>query len=883
MKVATQVWAGVCSLALLAGGVARAQSNNVSGNSSVQVTWSKPSDWGGGFVAQLAVKNTGNQSINGWTISFDLPGRQIVNIWNAKVVSNNGTTLTLQNESYNRNIPAGGEVSFGFQATPGSASEPTSYTFNGQATGGGGGGGGDPTPEPEPDPKATINDVTVTEGTGTGSVATFTVTLNQVATSEVQIDYATSNGTATAGEDYTATSGTLAIPTGQSSGTITVSVLGDSADEANETVALNLSNPRNVELADNAGVLTINDDDEPAPAVEPILTVGNASEREASAGASGFFSTSGNQIVDSNGNPVRLAGVNWFGMESSNFAPHGTWTRGYKEMMDQMVELGFNSIRFPFALAAFDTGATTSGIDFAANPDLVGLKPIEVMDKVVAYAAEIGLRIILDCHRAPAGPGPNSNGLWYTSAYPETRWISDWVMLAERYKNQPTVIGADLANEPHNGNWGGGGANDWPAAAERAAKAIHQVNPDWLIFVEGVGQYNGNPYWWGGALAGVRDRPVQLSVPNKLVYSPHAYPNSIFAQDWFYEPDFPQNLYGVWRENWGFIYEDNIAPLLLGEFGSKFVDPLDLQWFGEMEKYLQGDLNGDGDNDVPAGKFPISWTYWSWNPNSGDTGGILKDDWRSVHQNKVDLLKPAMATLPKVGEATGGGAPVPGVMKFPVTLDRSTTVNVSVDYATGIGTATAGADYEATSGTLTIPAGAATGVIEVALLDDSQAESEEYFTLDLGGPVNAKLGNAQAFGSIIDDESNPGPTPDPTPDPEPEPDPTPDPEPDPTPAPSGDLSATFVAGNTWNSGFVGEIVITNNTSQTVNGWELSFDLPRTISDSWNATITGKSGNTYTVEPLNWNRTVAPGQSATFGFKADPGRVSEVTNVKVVAK
>ncbi|MEM1060281.1 MAG: cellulose binding domain-containing protein [Verrucomicrobiota bacterium] len=882
MKQQIKQWlVGLVGLAALSATQAHAQSNQIDGPTPVEITWSKASDWGGGFVANLKIKNTGSQPIQGWRLGLELPARQVVNIWNAKVVSNDGSTLTVENMSYNRTIAPGQEISFGFQATPGNANAPAAYVFNGTPSGGGSG----PGPDPEPDPRASIADVAVDEGTGNGAVAVFTVTLDAPADDPVRIDYATSNGTARAGEDYLAASGTLLIPAGQSSGRISVQVVGDTADELDETAVLNLSNPRNAELADNAAVLTIRDDDEPAPPVLPLLTVGNASAVEASAGASGFFSTSGNQIVDRNGNVVRIAGVNWFGMESDNFSPHGTWTRSYKEMMDQMVELGFNTIRLPFCLQAFDPGSSIKGVDFAANPEWVGKRPIEVMDSVVEYAAEIGLRIILDCHRSNAGPGPNSNGLWYTSAYPETRWISDWVMLAERYRGQPAVIGADLANEPHNGQWGGGGARDWPAAAERAARAIHQVNPDWLIFVEGVGGYNGESYWWGGALAGVRDRPVQLTVPNKLVYSPHAYPNSVFSQAWFSAPDFPQNLYGIWNRWWGFIYEEEIAPIMLGEFGSRFEDPKDLQWFAEMEKYLRGDLDGDGTNDVPAGRQPISWTYWSWNPNSGDTGGILKDDWRSVHQNKVDLLRPAMFALPKVGDATGGGAPVAGTVRFPVNLNQATTREVSVDYATGAGSATPGADFEPAQGTLRIPAGETGGVIEVALLDDDQTEAEETFALNLGNAQNAQLATASATGTIVDDEGNPAPAPDPQPDPgpDPQPDPDPDPQPDPQPDPGAGLQASFVPANQWGSGFIGNITITNNTTQNVDNWELSFELPRAIQDHWGGQITGRNGNTYTVGPESWNRQIAPGQSVTFGFKADPGQPGEVSLVQAEAK
>lgn len=60
-----------------------------------------------------------------------------------------------------------------------------------------------------------------------------------------------------------------------------------------------------------------------------------------------FFHTSGNQIVDVNGKTVRIAGVNWFGFETGNYVVHGLWARNYMNMMKQMVQLGFNTMRIP--------------------------------------------------------------------------------------------------------------------------------------------------------------------------------------------------------------------------------------------------------------------------------------------------------------------------------------------------------------------------------------------------------------------------------------------------------------------------------------------------------------------------------------------------------
>src|SRR5262249_44799964 len=175
-----------------------------------------------------------------------------------------------------------------------------------------------------------------------------------------------------------------------------------------------------------------------------------------------------------------------------------------------------------------DPGSTPNGIDFGLNPDLQGLTGLQIMDKIVDYAGQIGLRVILDHHRSEAGDGAEANGLWYTDAYPESRWIADWRMLAQRYAGNPTVIGADLHNEPHDpATWGDGSATDWRLAAERAGNAILGVNPNWLILAEGVQTTAAGSTWWGGNLSNAGTFPVRLDVPDRLVYSPHDYPASV--------------------------------------------------------------------------------------------------------------------------------------------------------------------------------------------------------------------------------------------------------------------------------------------------------------------------------------------------------------------
>ena len=363
----------------------------------------------------------------------------------------------------------------------------------------------------------------------------------------------------------------------------------------------------------------------------------------------GVLSTRGNQIVGPDGTPVRIAAVNWYGLETELAAPQGLWVRSYQSMMDQMVHLGFNAVRLPFSLDLFKPGVVPSGIDFDLNPDLRGLTGPQVMDKIVDYAGSIGLKIILDNHRSAAGGDTNANGLWVDGGYTEAQWIGTWQTLAAHYAGNSTIIAADLANEPHDpATWGDGTATDWAAAATRAGNAIQAVTPDWLLLVEGVQTYANENYWYGGNLRGAQAHPVTFTVPNKLVYSPHDYPASVAYEPWFYAADYPNNLPALWDATWGYLYQSGTAPVLVGEFGSALQTPREQAWMAQLVAYMDKATPG-------AGQQGISWAYWDWNPTSSDTGGILQDDWTTVDPAKLAAIAPAFYHA----AATSAPTPVP--------------------------------------------------------------------------------------------------------------------------------------------------------------------------------------------------------------------------------
>ena len=303
-------------------------------------------------------------------------------------------------------------------------------------------------------------------------------------------------------------------------------------------------------------------------AASPATAASSTTAAASGGTGTGFLSTSGSKIIDSTGTEVKLTGVNWFGMETTNETFHGLWANTpWKTMMDQMASLGYNTIRVPYSGDALKAGAAATSVNNTSNADLVGLSPLQILDKVVAYAGDKGMRIILDRHR------PDSSAqtpLWHTATVSEASMIADWTALAQHYAGNPVVVGADLFNEPHADGtdpsgtgacWGCGDPNrDWQLGAQRIGNAIQAVNPQWLIIVEGVSCPSGGTAnvwdgtaddplqcdWWGGNLSKVGEFPVVLNVPNKLVYSAHDYGISVYDhQDWFdttKHPDFPENL-----------------------------------------------------------------------------------------------------------------------------------------------------------------------------------------------------------------------------------------------------------------------------------------------------------------------------------------------------
>jgi hypothetical protein len=143
---------------------------------SCRVDYAVASQWGGGFVANVTINNTGD-ALSSWTVTWSYAaGQQITSAWNAGVTQS-GSAVTAKNVGYNGAIGSGGSTSFGFQGTNSGTTNPApgSFTLNGVACGGGSGGGGGTTTTTS-QPRTTTTTTTAPRTTTTAPRTTTTTT-----------------------------------------------------------------------------------------------------------------------------------------------------------------------------------------------------------------------------------------------------------------------------------------------------------------------------------------------------------------------------------------------------------------------------------------------------------------------------------------------------------------------------------------------------------------------------------------------------------------------------------------------------------------------------------------------------------------------------------
>jgi aryl-phospho-beta-D-glucosidase BglC (GH1 family) len=427
----------------------------------------------------------------------------------------------------------------------------------------------------------------------------------------------------------------------------------------------------------------------------------------------GTFRVDGTGNITKNGEvfPVRCG--NWFGLEGQHepkdaennadgapmelYAGNMWWANTGRTIQQTMTEIkaqGINLIRLPIAPQTLDAtnpqgiGDIRAGGVLKNHPSVRQTNARQAMEDFIKLADQNNIEVLIDIHscsnyvgwragRLDARPpyvdatrenyeftregyscAPVGTPGVTTHAYNESIWLDNLKDIAglSAKLGVDNIIGIDIFNEPWDYTWA-----DWKRLSESAYTAINSVNPDMLIFVEGIsasadnqdgspdtitevphGSEDYNPNW-GENLFEAGTNP--LNIPkSRLVYSPHTYGPSVFVQKHFMDPAQPEceglegdaageadcnivinetKLRAGWDEHFGYLRAEGYA-MVVGEFGGNMDWPqkgtisdrnkwshittnVDQQWQQAFVKY--------------AKEKKIQGCYWSINPESGDTHG----------------------------------------------------------------------------------------------------------------------------------------------------------------------------------------------------------------------------------------------------------------------
>lgn len=346
------------------------------------------------------------------------------------------------------------------------------------------------------------------------------------------------------------------------------------------------------------------------------------------------FRTKGRHILDARNKVVKLTSINWYGASDIKFIPSGLDVRHRDDIAALIRRMGFNSVRLPYSDEMVRRNPRIDPDLLAGNKDLIppedsvcgennAARALDVFTAVVESLTAAGLLVIVNNHITQATWCCGANlcdGGWSNDwlggrvlcrvSQTEEEWIENWETVMQPFRENKLVIGADLRNEVR-GVWGTMHWDSWATAAEKAAERLLKLNRDWLMIVEGISSAND--------LSGIRDRPIQLSYPDRVVYSAHVYSWS----GWGTLDPFSGRSYddfaAAMRENWAYLVEEDIAPVWVGEMGtSDQPGKGDLNYWTHLVRFL------DETNS--------SWGYWALNPrkpegNEWEHYGLVGDGW----------------------------------------------------------------------------------------------------------------------------------------------------------------------------------------------------------------------------------------------------------------
>jgi len=563
-------------------------------------------------------------------------------------------------------------------------------------------------------PALSIGDATVSEGNAGTTNAVFTVTLAPASAKPVTVGYSTANGTATAGSDYTATSGTLTFAPGTTTATISVPVLGDTADEPDEVFRVNLAaTATNAVVADGQGLGTITDDD-----AGSVLAITDRSAVEGSAGVTAFTFTVSLTPASAQTVTVAYATADGTAVAPADYVPTSgvlTFTAGQTSRtvtVDVVGDLAAEPNESFFVDLSVPVNATIG--DDRGEGTIVN-------DDGPPSSLSIGDTTVTE------GNTGTVNASFTVTLSPSA---TQTVTVGYSTSNGTAVAPADYV----------AGAGTLVFAAGDATKVVTvAVNGDVLdeddetFFVNLVAPVNASiGDGQGQATVTDDDAPPSLSISDAAVVEGDLFTTNATVT---------VTLSAASGRTVTVTYA---TADVTATAGSDYTATSGTLTFvaGETTKSVSAAVVGDSVDEADE-TFTVDL--------SGAVNASVADAQGQVTITDDDAPPSITVNDASLAEGDAGVTTAP----FTVTLSTASARTVTVAYATAAGTATAGSDYTTTSGTLTFSPGETSKEVGVAVVGDVTDEPNETFTLDLSSPSNATIADAQGVGTILDDDGPP--------------------------------------------------------------------------------------------------------------------------------
>jgi hypothetical protein len=554
-------------------------------------------------------------------------------------------------------------------------------------------------------PMLSIDDVTVDEAAGT---AVFTVFLSSPSGKGITVDYATSDGTASAGADYTATTGTLTFATGETSKTISVPISDDLTYEGHETFSVNLSSPSNATIADAEGVGTILNNDAKPPVsfsitASPTVAEGGTLTYTVTPSRSPDVST--NVTVTASGGTA-TDGVDYSSGDATfSFNPGDTGSLTYtvNTVAEELIEGDetFNiTLSNPTAGSVINPAAgevTVTIVDPAPLEFSIAASPtVDEGDRITYTVTPSRAPVVSASVTVNAAGGTATDGVDYSSGDAIFSFNpGDTGSLF--YGVNTEVDGVVEGDETFNitlSNPTGGRVSATNGSVE--VTIVDVVPP--TLSIGDVTVTEGDDANFTVSLSSASTSPVTVNFWTN--------PGTADAAD--YHPNYGESMM--------------FAP---GETSKTVTVPTVDDIYLEYEETFTVRISS-GDATVTR---------------ADGTATILNDD----------PIPGFLITDDSEYEAFGGSDLI-----FNVTIPYTQESPVTVNYATSAGTATEGVDYTATSGTLTFAPGEVLKEIAVPILNDSLYEDDETLTLTLSNATGGVgIDDAAGIGTILNDDLRP--------------------------------------------------------------------------------------------------------------------------------